>query len=207
MEISSVERSKKDKKRFVIYIDGQYSFSISEEDYLRLNIYEKRVLTGAELEDIKKNILFRDAKASAVKYVTFKLRSEGELARKLRSEGYSDDIVQMVVEDVRSLGYINDKLYAQKYIYDRNKLKPRSKKMLKLELKSRGIPDEIIDEALDGWKIDERDVVEGLIKKRFGKYDMSDEKTDKRIYAFLCHRGFGADIIREVLERIGSEPG
>lgn len=206
MEITSVERSKKDKKRFVVYIDGQYSFSINEEDYLRLNIYEKSVLTDAELEDIKKNILFRDAKAAAVKYVTFKLRSEGELVRKLKSEGYSDDIVQMVVEDVRSLGYINDKLYAQKYIYDRNKLKPRSSKMLKLELKSRGIPDEIIDEALDGWKVDERDVVEGLIKKRFGKYDVSDEKTVKRIYAFLCHRGFSADIIREVLERIWNEP-
>ena len=206
MKITSVEKNKKNRNRVSVFIEGRYGFSISEEDFLCLNLYEKKEITPEEMDYVNNEILFREAKALAVKYLALRLRSEGELRIKLRQEDYSHELIESVIEEVRSLGYINDKLYAQKYVYDRSKLKPKSKKMLKLELKAKGIPDEIADEALDDLKVDDASVAEGLVKKKFGKYDLSDEKIVKRIYSFLHHRGFRPEIIEGIVEKIKNEP-
>jgi len=207
MKITAIERNKKNKDRFTVFVDNQPSFTISEEDYLSLNLYEEREITDDEIDYIKNEVNFRRAKSAAVKYLSMKLRSEREVYLKLINEGYGRKTADRVIEELKSLGYINDKLYVQKYIFDRSKLKPKSKKLLKLELISKGIKEEDIDEVMADWKVDERVVAESLIRKKFGKYDLSDEKIAKRIFLFLHHRGFSYEIINEALKNIKDGSG
>ncbi|MCX7843381.1 MAG: recombination regulator RecX [Clostridia bacterium] len=195
MIITSIERHKKNKDKLLVYIDNSYSFSIQEEDYLRLNLHDKCEITQDEIRNIKNNINFKNAKSTAVKYLALRLRSGWEVAMKLAAEGYDSEVVERVVEELRSIGYINDKIYAQKYIFDRSKLKPKSKKMLKLELEQKGVSSGIIEEVLSDWEIDEVSVAEGLIRRKFGKYNLKDEKVFKKIQAFLHHRGFSFEVI------------
>jgi len=202
MIITSVERNKKNKDRLSIYIDNQYSFSVSEADYLSLNLYELREITEDEIINIKENINFRSAKAAAIRYLSLKFRSEKEVAVKLENEGYDSETISKVVEELKAMGYINDSLYVQKYIFDRSKLKPRSKRMLKYELLSKGIAENIIDDALAEWQMDDYAVAENLVKRKFGKYDLYDDKTIKKIYSFLHHRGFNYEIISRVINNI-----
>lgn len=202
MIVTSVDRDKKNKNMLRVYIDGKFSFSIPEEDYLRLNLYEKKEISQEEIEHIKDNIIFRAAKLSAVKYLALRLRCEGDVRQKLAKEGYGRDIIEKVIEEVKALGYINDKLFVQKYIYDRSKLKPKSKKMLKMELKNKGIAEDIINEVIDDWKMDDSIVAESLVLRKFGKYDLKDEKIIKRIYSFLHHRGFNYETIEGVISKV-----
>jgi regulatory protein len=202
MIISSVERNKKNKDRLSVYVDNQYSFSISEADYLSLNLYELQEITNEEIINIKEKINFRSAKATAIRYVSLKFRSEKEVAIKLENEGYDIDTISKVIEGLRTIGYVNDTLYVQKYIFDRYKLKPRSKKMLKYELLSRGIKKSIIDEALNEWKVDDCLIAEKLVKRKFGKYDLNDEKIIKKVYSFLLHRGFNYETVSKAINNI-----
>jgi hypothetical protein len=100
-------------------------------------------------------------------------------ALKLEREGYSAATVEKVISDLKSLGYINDKLFAQKYIYDRAKLNPKSKRMIRFELGSRGIPEDVADEALSEWKTDDSVTAVVLVRKKFGKHSPTDEKSLK----------------------------
>jgi regulatory protein len=134
-----------------------------------------------------------------------KVRSELEVRTKLDSEGFSEEVVEAAVNELKAIGYINDQIYAQKYIFDRSKLKPKAKKLLRYELEKKGVPSEIIDEALEDFTIDEGVLAESLIKKKYGKYDMNDEKTIRRIYSFLQHRGFSFGIINEIVNKIKQE--
>jgi regulatory protein len=202
MKITSVERNKKYKNMLSVYIDNAYAFSVSEEDYICLNLYEKKEITQEELDNIKNNLIFRKAKSSAIRYIASKLRSGKEVYTKLSQKGYAHDIIEKVVRELESMGYINDELYAQKYIYDRSKLKPKSKKMLRFELQSRGISDEIIERTLAEWKVDDSVLAGTLIKRKFGKYNLNDEKIVKRVYAFLQHRGFSFEIINDALNKL-----
>ena len=66
MKITSVEKNKNKKKQFSVYIDGIFAFSIPEEDYLSLNLYEEREIEQEELRSIIDKVVFNAAKSCAV---------------------------------------------------------------------------------------------------------------------------------------------
>jgi regulatory protein len=205
--ITSVEKNRKHKDRLSVFVDGSFAFTISEEDYLSLNLYEKSEITEETIEYIKSTVNFRDARSKAVRYLTLKIRTEKEVQDKLKDEGFDRECISRVINELKAIGYINNQLYAQKYVFDRSKLKPMSKRMMKQELLSKGVSEEIADEVLSDWKAEDSDVARNLVKRRLGKYDLSDEKILRKAYMFLAHRGFTRDIIREVLREFGAEPG
>ena len=203
MMITSVKRNKKNKDRLSVFVDDEFAFSISEDDYLSLNLYEKSEIAEETIEYIKNTVNFNEAKARAVRYLSLQIRTEKEVRDKLESEA----ITRMhIVSRAQSNRYINNELYAQKYVYDRSKLSPMSKRMMKLKLMSKGIPEETADEVLADWKAEDTDVARNLVRKKFGKYDLKDEKIIKKAYRFLAHRGFNRDTIREVLREFDAEP-
>jgi regulatory protein len=203
VEITSIEKNRKNN-RLSVYIDERFAFTISEEDYLSLNLYEKKELTVETVSYIKNTLNFREAKAKAVRYLSLKLHTEQEVWKKLHDDGYEQECIEKVISELKAIGYINNKLYAQKYVFDRSKLKPLSKKMMKRELKVRGISEDIIDEVLDDWKVEDNVVAEGLLKRKFGKYDLDNEKVRKKAYMFLMHRGFSVSTIKEALQSMSS---
>jgi regulatory protein len=205
MEITAVERNKKNRDKVSVYIDEKYCFSMEEEDFLRLNLYEKREISREEIDNIKKNINLRQAKSAAVKYLSLKYRCEKEVRNKLEAQGFDFEDIDNAIEELKSMGYINDKIYAQKYVHDRAMLRPKSKKFIKNELKNKGVPEDIIDEVLMDWDVDEDAVAFGLAKKKFGKYDLRDQKIIKKIYSFLLHRGYNFETIEGVIRNMESE--
>ncbi|MFZ5986751.1 MAG: regulatory protein RecX [Bacillota bacterium] len=207
MVITSVERNKRNKEMLSVFVDEKYAFSILEEDYYRLCLYEMKEISYGEIESIKKDVTFRSAKSKAVKYLSFKLLSEMELYGKLQTKGYDDDVITDVIIELKAMGYINDMIYAQKFVYERLKLKPKSKKMLRLELKNKGIPEDIIEEVLDSFDYDEDVAIERLVRKKFGKYDLDDPKIVKKLYSFLLYRGFDLENVKAVLNRIKTLDG
>lgn len=202
MEITQIERTGRKGDKYLVYIDGERSFIIHAEDYFKLNLYDKKKITKEEIEFIKTNVLYSSAKSKAIRYVSLTLRCEGQVRNKLSMEGYDTEVIDRVIEELKSLGYINDKMYVQKYLYDRIKLKPKSKKLLRYELQKKGVSLEDIDEVLSNWKMNEQDIVEGLIKRKFGKYDLNNPKIIKRVYSFLRHRGFSIEIINDALNNL-----
>jgi regulatory protein len=205
LEITSVEKSKKNRDRLSVYIDGKFSFTISEEDYISMHLYENTDITQETIDYVKNTLNFREAKAKAVRYLSLKMRTEQEVCKKLHEDGYDSECIEKVVNELKAIGYINNKLYAQKYVFDRSKLKPISKKMMKRELVARGITEETADEVLDDWKVEDSVVAESLLKRKFGKYDLRDKKILRKAYMFLMHRGFSMSTIREALHGLADD--
>lgn len=199
MKITLIEKNKKNKKRYFVYVDDKYSFSISEEDYISMNLYEKKEITEEEIKHIVEVVNLREAKSTAVRYLSLRLRSEYDVRCKLKREGYGNKTIDKAIDEVKSLGYINDRLFVQKYVFDRIKLNPKSKKMLKCELMNKGIPEEIIDVELKEFKMDDTVIAKELVRRKFGKYYPFDDKITRRIYSFLFHRGFNQETINQAV--------
>lgn len=205
MRIISTEKKVKNKDKIEIFIEEGTSFTVTEEDYISLNLYEDREISEDELNYIKTTVNFRAAKNEAVKYLAYKFRSRKEVLEKLLEEGYESSLIEEVLNELASIGYINDKIYAQKFIFDRSKLKPKSSKLLKIELGMKGIEPWIIEEVLSEYEMDDEVIAEKLTRKKFGKYNFKDEKIIKKVHAFLMHRGFDYDIIKNILQKISME--
>ena len=202
MAVISIKKCKKNKGMYSVFIDDRYAFSITEEDYYRHCLYEDREISDEQIESIKQGASYKDAKSQAIRHLSYRMLSESQLFSKLQTKGYNENIIWDVINELKSIGYLNDMMYAKKFVYERMKLKPKSKRMLKIELAGKGVPDDIITQVIDEMDFDEDMIIEGLIKRRFGKYNIQDPKIKKKIYYFLLHRGFSIGNIRGVLKRI-----
>lgn len=205
MKITSVSNDKKNKGSVILHFDDDSTLTVSEEDYIRLSLYEKQELSQDELKSILENIDFNRAKSSALKYQLYRFRSSKEVRQKLEREGYDEVIIEKVLDELIKLGYINDRLYASKYLHDRSKLKPKPKRVLKQELINKGIDEKIIEELLEEWKIDEYALAESMLKKKYGKYDMNDIKIKRKAYAYLLHKGFENELVLSLINKLSQD--
>ena len=79
------------------------------------------------------------------------------------------------------------------------KLKPKSKDMLMLELKNKGIDEVVIDEELENLEVDNVSIARDLLQRKFKNLDLSDIKAKRKAFSFLKYRGFSnSDIISAI---------
>lgn len=183
----------RDNQMMRIYIDENYAFSVPKEDYIRLGLYEKEEITQDEIERIRQEVVLRAAREKATGYLMYRDRSEGEVIEKLINAGFDKDIAQEAASALKILGYIDDNRYARKYITDRLKNKAMSRKAIRFELERKDISLQIIEEALSETEVNEDEIALRTAKKKFGKYDVKDEKVRQKIMRYLCHKGFSVE--------------
>ena len=204
MTITSVEESKANKM-VRIFIDNHYAFAIPQEDYIRNHLYEEGEITAGRLEHIRKDVLVRAAREKGVYYLTIRDRSEGQLLKKLTEVGFDEDIARIAANELKGLGYLNDSRYAMRYLAGRIKTKALSQKALRYELAQKYIPADIIETVFSEFEVDDEEVAFRAARKKFGKYDLDDEKVQGKVLNFLLHRGFSFDIGYKVLKLMKEE--
>lgn len=204
MTITAVEKSR-DKGMLRVFIDDNYSFSIPEQDYVNNKLYEEMKISEEQLSVIRDKVLVRAARERAVRYLTYRDRSESEILTKLIEAGYDGNVAQNAVDELRTIGYLDDARYAMKYLSERMRTKALSKKSLGFELNNKGIDKEIIEKALSEFEIDDYEVALREGKRKFGKYNLDDKKAEQKAYRFLLHRGFSYEIVNKVIKEMKKE--
>ncbi|MDO8685652.1 MAG: regulatory protein RecX [Clostridiales bacterium] len=202
MKILSVEKPDNNTENCVIRIEGHEDLVILAETYIKLCLYEKEDINEEEFDAILKAAQKEKARTSATTLLSTRLRSSGEIRERLLLEGFKEMTIEDVVNDLVDIGYINDRLFAAKYVHDRNRSKPRPQKILKQELMAKGVDDEAIEEALYDYKQDDQMTAHSLVKRKYGKYDSTDEKILRRIFYFLRSRGYDENTIEAVVNEI-----
>ena len=113
----------------------------------------------------------------------------------------SVEMIQEVVSRLESQNYINDQEFARYFVENRHQNKGISTKRLVQELKTKGISDEIIEQAMfnsetGSFLRDEEAELEKMIKKQLRK--TSDRQ---KIIAYLARQGFSYDLIKSKLDQ------
>ena len=142
-----------------------------------------------------------NARARAIKYIMYRVRTSKEVYDKLLELGFEEEIINRVIFDLKQLEYINDEEYAKKFIESNKKSKKISKSMIKLKLKNKGIDGEIIEKYLEKLAVSDFDAIEKvLIKKKFSDDLPFEEKN--RILAYCVRKGFSLDEVLKVIKEI-----
>ncbi|KXG43459.1 RecX family transcriptional regulator [Tepidibacillus infernus] len=202
--ITKVEQQKNNAKRFNIYLDEHYAFSVHEDILISF-----RLLKGKEIdEELFIKILEEEEKnkirQKALKYLSYRHRTEKQVKQHLLEQGYEFELVLHVIRQLEEQEWINDKQYANQFVEQRIRLKPRGKKLIALELKSKGLNDEDIEESLN--QIDdekEYQLALQLAKKKVHQYlHLEWHQVQKKLAFFLQRKGFSYPIINQVLQEL-----
>ncbi len=204
MIITKIEKQKKNDKRYFIFIDDEFAFGIDEIDLLFYKLKENTKLTEKKYNDIIENSIFLKAKDTAFKYLGYKARTQYEIEKKLNEKEFSPEIIEKTVNLLLSYGYINDEVYAKKFISEKINYRGYGKHRIKYELKQRKIDDEIIDNLLVDTYEDELQKAIKLATKKIKNKNM-DYKEKQKVVAYLQRRGYSFDIIKESIDTVINE--
>ncbi|HEX5456169.1 MAG TPA: RecX family transcriptional regulator, partial [Candidatus Saccharimonadales bacterium] len=163
MKITDIKQQVKRKDRYSIFIDGKYSFALSESGLLESGLKIGRELSDAELAELKEVSSEDKAIYRVLDLIARRARSEGEIRDYLRRKKYGDEAVKKILNTLSNKGYINDEAFARSWVENRRLLKPTSRRKLVLELRQKRISDEIISAVMDSEPADEREVLKELI--------------------------------------------
>ena len=147
--------------------------------------------------------VIREARKKALRLLTISDRTEFQLREKLREGGFPPEAVDDAVEYVRSFHYIDDRRYAEAFI--RSRKDEKSLFELRMELRKRGVGEDLADEVLQEAEPDERAVISRLFEKKYASKDLSDPKIFERAFRYFGSRGFSYEDIKaavtEAVER------
>lgn len=136
----------------------------------------------------------------------FRLRTEKELYQRLKKKKFSEDCVKKTLEFLKEKRFIDDRLFAKAWVESRIK-KPLGFRRLALELKVKGVAEDIINSRMDEAKkgYSEEEIVKELIRQKQEKTRGIDPlKAKKRIYSYLLRRGFSPEVVIDSVSRIKS---
>lgn len=113
--VTKITVQKKRKDRFNVFIDGEYSFPISEAVLIKVGLHKGMTLTKERSAEIEKENYDYMAYTTAVNYLSYSLRSEKEVRKKLHEEEISPDAIERALTRLVDQNYVNDRIYGESY--------------------------------------------------------------------------------------------
>lgn len=184
--ITELKPSKRKNERYSIYIDGVFYCSLQLETILKEKIVKGMEISKNDIE----NIQFRNEKLlafdKALSYVARGIKTQKQIKDYLYKKLYLTETVDYVINKLKEYKYINDQLFSNEYV--KYKSNSKGKKLIKYELKNKGVSDIIINSSLEQVE-NETDTINKLIDK-YMKNKTYDEKNKIKLIRNLLSKGF-----------------
>lgn len=123
-------------------------------------------------------------------------RSRSELADKLRTRKVPDDVAEPLLDRFADVGLIDDAAFARSWVEARAASRGLARRALAMELRHKGIDDEVACQVLDEIDPDqEADNARRLVQRKLRSMGRLDAATKaRRLVAMLGRRGFSAGV-------------
>ncbi len=201
-KITALVVQKRNPNRVNVHLDGEYAFGLARIVAVWLRV-------GQELDEEKlKRLQVEDARERAVQqallFLSYRARSESEIRQNLRKHEMPEEVIEETLARLRQDGLANDGQFAQAWVENRSTFRPRSRRMLAIELRQKGLDDEAVSSALEA--VDDEPLAYEAAKKRAPRLKAL-EWADfrKKLSEFLARRGFSYSVIAPVVTRIWNE--
>ncbi len=191
-------------KRSSIFLDGRFAFSLDNTVILKENLQVGQTLSEKEVESLAGADRFERCLNAALLFLGYRPRSESETRTRLQKRGYTGLEIDRVVERLKNLRLLNDAAFAEYWKENRTTFKPRGQRMLKSELRRKGVDAVTISESIEG--IDELDNA----RRAAGAKARTLKVTDYQIFrnklgSYLQRRGFDYGVISKVVKQVWEE--
>lgn len=185
-----------------VFLDGAFAFSLGREVVEEQGLHLGQTLSDPQIEELLAADLFGKCLDAALRLLSYRPRSEAEIRTRL-GRRFEGEIIKRVILHLKARQMIDDAAFAQFWRGNRESFSPRSKRLLRLELRRKGIDPEVIDEVLEGTD-DEESAYRAAQRK--GRTLGKDYETFRRkLSAFLGRRGFSYGVINRTVERLWRE--
>ena len=136
-------------------------------------------------------------KGRALRYLSQREHSRGELERKLRAHEEEPGLLARILDDLQARGFIDHQRVADSVVNRRGAKLGAMR--IKQELQAKGLDASIVSETVAGLRASEFDRAHEVWRRKFAALPADAAARGKQA-RFLAARGFDAAVIRRVLD-------
>jgi regulatory protein len=205
-EITALHIRKDRGKRVNIFLDGKFAFSLEAEVVAQEGLQVNQMLSADQIEALTRSDHLQRCLNAAIHYLSYRPRSEAELRARLRQRGFPDDTRETVIAKLKTRGLGDDMAFAQFWKDNRETFNPRSRWLTRMELRRKGIADDIINQVVDTID-DEQSAYQAALRKVHHLPQSDYPDFYRRLGGFLKRRGFDYEVINQTVKRLWQEKG
>ncbi len=201
MEITAITPQAKDKTRCSIYVDGRFYCGLTLETTVKNRLKVGQSVSAEYLSEIQLESEKRTALDKALTHLTATQKTEREIRDFLMKKGYLPATVDYVIEKLRGYNFVNDGDYAKAYVAAKSSKK--GERLIRMELRAKGIADTDAAEALSG--IDEETQISSAkaVLEKYARGKTMDAPTLQKAYRHLLSKGYSYDVAKSALSALG----
>ncbi len=202
-EITALKVQKKNPQRVDVYLDGEFAFGLARIVAAWLKVGQ--ILSENEVDRLRVQDAREVVYQYALRLLNYRPRTEKEVEQKLKDKGCSPELISATLERLRQSSLLNDEQFAQGWVESRAVFHPRSQRVMRMELRQKGVAEDVIDRTLDG-AADEDSLAYQAAQRRAQRLAGTDWPDFRnKLIQFLARRGFSYATISPVVRRLWDE--
>ncbi|MGE5251062.1 MAG: regulatory protein RecX [Bacteroidota bacterium] len=201
-KITAIEPQKNNPDRVSIYTDGEFAFGLARIVAAWLKVGD--MLDEAKIARLQAEDARERAYQQAMLFLSYRARSEAEIRRNLRKHETPEPVIEETLQRLRQARLADDREFARAWVENRAAFRPRGRSALAMELRQKGLPDEIARTALEA--VNEETLAYEAARKRAARLDALEWNDFRRkLSGFLGRRGFPYDVTASTVRRVWNE--
>lgn len=194
--ITAIEIQKKDPNRVNIYLDDEFAFGLA--GYLAVWLKVGDPVSEEKITNLISDDHLETSVQKALHFLSFRPRSTCEVRKNLENREIPESVIEETIERLKRNSVLDDQKFAQDWIENRSDFRPRSRSALRMELRQKGIPEEVIQTALE--EVDEEALTIQAARKYLRRLSgLNKLEFRKKLSAHLARRGFSFASINPVV--------
>jgi regulatory protein len=201
-KITAIQAQKRTPNRVNIHLDGEFAFGVARIVAAWLRVGQE--LSEEKIEQLQAEDARERAFQQAMLFLSYRARSESEIRQNLRKHEIPEPVIEQTLDRLRQDGLANDSQFAHAWVENRSAFRPRSRRMMAMELRQKGLNDEAVSLAIANVN-DEALAYEAAQKKVARYKSLEWNEFRKKLSDFLARRGFSYSVVAPVVTRLWNE--
>ncbi|MDX1675191.1 MAG: regulatory protein RecX [Longimicrobiales bacterium] len=205
-------------ERVRIWVDGEEEprAELALDLFMKAGLAAGDSLSATRLDELTREDEAYRARAAAMNLLAHRARSREELRRRLGRKEFPAPVIEETLEWLADRGYVDDRAFAESFVRDRLRLRPRGRLGLIQELRRKGVDGAVaetaIAEVMAAEDVSERDLALEAARawarknrsalRRAGRSKEEWRRARRRLYGHLARRGFVGDAVRAAIDAV-----
>jgi regulatory protein len=203
-KITALKANKHSGKQLNMFLDGKFAIRVDTELAVKEGLKIGQELTDEQIKDLTEDVSLVRGLNIAYRFLSYRPRSEAEMKDRLHRRGFEDSKIEIIINKLKEQNLLDDIAFARFWKENRDTFRHCSQRLTRLELKKKGVADEIIKEVTDDLNDIDSAYQAALPKaRRLSGEDY--EVFRRRLGDYLKRRGFGYTVTKQTVKRIWQE--
>ena len=201
-KITALEVQRRNPNRVNVHLDGEFAFGLARIVAAWLRVGQE--ISEEKIEQLQAEDARERAFQQAMLFLSYRARSESEIRQNLRKHEIPEPVIEQTLDRLRQDGLANDDQFARAWVENRSTFRPRSRRLMAMELRQKGLNDEAV--AIATADVNDEALAYEAARKRVARYKSLEwNEFRKKLSDFLARRGFLYSVVAPVVTRLWNE--